>query len=335
MRPALWLPVLISACAATEPPVAPPARSVDPPAPPIATAEPSAPVVDPPPAPAPPETAEAKPPSLREVADRTKEDLRKAGFSSLEDLHKPTGEVHAAKVHDGFYATGPRGPNDPAVASTKDFVTRVLTALFQERFDKSPDPPVLLVLLPETNGYEKFCQAAWGNKCISPYGFYVPSERRLIVNLGPGIGTLSHELVHPIVEVDFPSAPTWLNEGIASLFEAPILPKAGGIHGAKNWRYPTLKTALATEDGRKSVSLPALFALGDEQFRKDEDEKRNYAAARYFCQWMDGRGMLFPFYRAYRDGHAADPTGARAFEKITKTTLAAANADWLKWAGSL
>jgi len=43
------------------------------------------------------------------------------------------------------------------------------------------------------------------------------------MNAGLGLGTLTHELIHPIVETDFPRAPTWINEGIASLFEAPMI----------------------------------------------------------------------------------------------------------------
>lgn len=341
MRAALpWILLPLAGCTAAEPLPPRPAATVGPEAPVVAHVEAAsaAPVTAAPEAPpgaSAPSPAAPAPPSLDDVASRTKQDLEAAGFSSLEDLHKPTSEPHARELRPGFFATGPRGPNDPAVSSSRDFATRVLEALFHERFDKAPDPPVLLVLLPEAGAYERFCKAAWKAPCISPYGFYVPAERRLVVNLGPGIGTLSHELVHPIVEADFPGAPTWLNEGIASLFEAPILPKRGEIHGAKNWRTPTLKRALATAEGRQRVSLPALFALTDEQFRKDEDEKRNYAAARTFCQWMDANGWLFPFYRAYRDGHASDPTGAKAFARVTGKSVEAANAEWLRWAASL
>ena len=53
--------------------------------------------------------------------------------------------------------------------------------------------------------------------------------------------------------------------------------------------------------------------------------------ARYVCQWLDERGKLWPFYRAWRDGFDSDPTGASAFERVTGQTPATANAAWTAW----
>ncbi|MCC6647200.1 MAG: DUF1570 domain-containing protein [Polyangiaceae bacterium] len=327
---ARWLLPLLAACAAPDPAHTPaplivareapaPRAADDAPPPPQAASAPSA-------APA--------PPSIQEVAARTARELERAGLSRP-SARRPGDGALARELHPGFHATGARGPDDPAVESSRQFVTRVLDALFHERFGRAPEPPVLLVLLRDAGSYERFCREAWSAACISPYGFYVPTERRLVVNLGPGIGTLSHELVHPIVEADFPGAPTWLNEGIASLFEAPVLARPGEIHGATNWRTPTLKAALATPGGRAAVSLRALFELDDAGFRADGAEQRNYAAARTLCQWLDSRGQLFPFSRAYRDGFATDPRGERAFARVTGTTLEEANPAWLRWAARL
>ena len=44
---------------------------------------------------------------------------------------------------------------------------------------------------------------------------------------GLGLGTLTHELVHPLIEADFPSAPTWLNEGIATWYQDLLARRAG------------------------------------------------------------------------------------------------------------
>src|SRR5262249_20336129 len=150
-------------------------------------------------------------------------------------------------------------------------------------------------------------------------GFYHPSDRRLVMNVGPGLGTLTHELVHPIVEADFPSAPTWINEGIASLYEAPSMPRPGEIHGVKNWRYPRLLRALSSPRERASVGVAELLRLADERFR-DDREDLHYAMARYLCQWLDERGQLWPFYQRWRDGFADDPTGERAFAAVTGTS---------------
>jgi hypothetical protein len=169
--------------------------------------------------------------------------------------------------------------------------------------------------------------------CTSPFGFYQRDERAVVMNVAPGIGTLTHELVHPIIEADFAGAPEWINEGIASLYEAFILPRPGEIRGTKNFRLRGLKRALRDPSGARP-SLPALFAMSDAEFRGD-DEPLHYAAARYYCQWMDGQDKLWPFYHAWRDGFAGDPTGEKAFTATMGSPPAALDSAWVAWVKAL
>jgi hypothetical protein len=169
---------------------------------------------------------------------------------------------------------------------------------------------------------------------MSPFGFYMGSDRTMVMNVGPGIGTLTHELVHPLVEADFPDAPTWLNEGIASLYEQFWFPKRGQISGGKNWRYPRLAHALLSRTERELVTVPSLMHLSDEQFRGDKEDL-DYAMARYFCQWLDANGKLWPFYHRYRDTHATDPTGDRALTEVVGMTPDEATVPWLRWVRAL
>jgi len=151
----------------------------------------------------------------------------------------------------------------------------------------------------------------------------------MVMNAGLGLGTLTHELVHPLLETDFPTAPIWINEGIASLFEAPVIPKAGEIHGVKNWRWPKLRAALLGKN-KDAAGMDRLFGMNDDGFR-DEHEGLHYAMARYFCQWLDDHDQLWPFYRKWRDGVANDPTGEKAFLAVVGKTPKDAAAEWRKW----
>ncbi len=110
----------------------------------------------------------------------------------------------------------------------------------------------------------------------------------------------------------------------------PVFPRPGEIHGAVNWRLPRLRAALASKTERASVTLDALFAMTTATFR-GPDEDLHTAMARYFCQWLDGRGALWPFYQAWRDGVASDPTGEKAFARVTGTTPAEATGAWIAW----
>jgi hypothetical protein len=216
------------------------------------------------------------------------------------------------------------------LAPVVDLVHRALDALYHDRFTERPQTPVAVYLFPKAAPYEAFCKEHLGAPCISPYGFYRPDARVIVMNAGLGIGTLTHEIVHPLVEADFPDAPTWLDEGIASLFEAPLLPRPREIHGAKNWRLPRLRAALASRRERDTARLEALFGMPDATFRND-DEDLHYAMARYACQWLDERGLLWPFYRAWRADARDDPTGARSFAAVVGRTPAEATDSWIAW----
>ncbi len=213
-------------------------------------------------------------------------------------------------------------------------IKSALAAYFNQRFDRRPEQAISVYLFAGAKSYEAYCQEHFEQPCISSYGFYLPSLRRIVMNAGPGLGTLTHELVHPIMETDFPRAPTWLDEGIASLFEAPVMPRAGEIHGRKNWRYPRLVGALASAGEKERVSIEHLFSLTDEQFRGQE-EGLNYALARYVCQWLDERGKLWPFYRAFRDGYTSDASGRQAFVSVTGESPEAATPTFRRWLKAL
>ena len=85
----------------------------------------------------------------------------------------------------------------------------------------------------------------------------------------------------------------------------------------------------------RAKAMPrTLFGMADDVFR-DDDEALHYALARYFCQWLDERGELWPFYRAYRDERRADPTGAATFKRVVGTTPEEAEAPFLAWLSRL
>lgn len=288
---------------------------------PQAIAEPVAPAPDVVPMP----SASAAPPGERyDLAA----DIARRRTEVLADLG-PNAKVEV--VEGVFVLAGPPGFD---LAGSGDLVRRALAAYFHERFDKRPAKAITVFLFPSAEPYGAYCRKRFNEACMSPYGFFHPEPRFIVMNAGPGLGTLTHELVHPIVETDFPTAPTWLDEGIASLFEAPVLPRPREVHGVKNWRHPRLVAAMGSAKEKAKVSLPALFGMSDEFFR-GTDESLNYVIARTFCLWLDNRGQLFPFYRAFRDGKANDPTGEKAFAAITKQTLAEANEEFLRFARGL
>jgi hypothetical protein len=233
-------------------------------------------------------------------------------------------------VEGVFLVASPSGK----LKSSAEVGKTALAAYYNGRFSRRPDKAVVVLLFDGARSYDGYCAARWGAPCSSPFGFYQGAERTVVMNVAPGIGTLTHELVHPIIESDFPGAPDWINEGIASLYERFDFPRPGEIRGHKNFRLPDLRTALATRTSRPHPSLPALFAMRDGEFRGDE-ESLNYATARYFCQWMESRGKLWSFYHAWRDDFAHDPTGDKAFVATMGASPTALDAAWVAWVHAL
>ena len=237
-------------------------------------------------------------------------------------------------VQDVFVLVAPPGWNQRALAASTSITKDALDAYFHDRFETPPARALAVLLFPDETTYQAYCAAHLGGACDSPFGLYRPDLRAIVMNAGSGLGTLTHELVHPIVEADFPRAPTWINEGIASLFEAPVFPRKGEVHGVKNWRLPRLLAGMRSPNERDFARLDALFGTSDETFRGAR-EKLYYATARYVCQWLDERGWLWPFYRAYKAGFASDPTGRASFTRVTGMTPEDANAKWAVWVNRL
>jgi hypothetical protein len=295
------------------------------------------------PAPPPPTSTPAPSPSVEAVSehdswlDLVVEDAPVAPYDLAADLQARTQSIRAEApktkfeiVEDVFLVATPSG----IMGSSAVVAKKAIQAYFNKRFRQKPKRAVAVILFDKAAPYEAYCKSHWNEDCISPFGFYSHEVRTVVMNAGPGIGTLTHELVHPIVESDFPTAPDWINEGLASLYEGFSLPKDGEIRGHKNWRHPRLLKALKSEAERPYASLRSLFGMTDKEFR-GKREDLNYATARYFCLWLEGQGKLWPFYQAWRDSVATDPTGEKAFRTVMGKSPAELDDTWAAWAKSL
>ena len=172
-------------------------------------------------------------------------------------------------------------------------------------------------------------------------GVYDPGTGQIVVRTdAAGVGSVAHEIVHPMVLGDMPHVPTWLAEGISSLFEVPVFVDEPGkppaAHGAAHFRLQTLRDALASRKPAvvQQVSVDRLFTLRfpDTFYVKDVDlAELNYACAREFVRMLDQRGQLWPWYHRYRDGLLEDPSGDVALKAVTGKTPAEMTADFVAW----
>jgi hypothetical protein len=115
--------------------------------------------------------------------------------------------------------------NGTAAAVRDDAAQTVAWArdlLKRDYFARDPGAILSIWVFRDEGSYRSGVSALFGPFSVdTPYGYYSPCERALVMNIGYGYGTLVHEMVHAYMDANFPDAPVWLNEGLASLYEQP------------------------------------------------------------------------------------------------------------------
>ena len=240
---------------------------------------------------------------------------------------KLQGQGFTVLVEAPFVIIGDEAPARVR-SRTTGFFRRTVALLEKEFFKTRPAEVIEVWLFRNEKTYRKGAKKFFDDEPETPYGYYSPEDSALIMNIGPGPGTLSHELVHPYIEANFPAAPAWFNEGLASLYEQPA-ERNGRIWGNTNWRLPNLKRQI------KDKSLPALDRLvsttRDGFYQATYD---SYAYARYLIQYVQDTGKLRELYATFV-ADTKDPSGKAALESVLGEKLATFEPKWRKWALAL
>jgi len=199
-------------------------------------------------------------------------------------------------------------------------------ALRATYFTTPPDEPIVILLFESDATYRARAKEWFGDTDVPHFGYF-RRDNVMLMNVATGTGTLVHELTHALVRPDFPRAPDWFNEGLASLYEQCSL-NGDSIRGHVNWRLPALKKAI-----RDHTLRPLRELVEDPDFYGENLVGLNYAQARYVMLYLQEKELLAPYYRACRDGCADDPTGRKALEALLapRQTLEEFEKDWRAW----
>ncbi|HSJ99616.1 MAG TPA: hypothetical protein VK932_00190 [Kofleriaceae bacterium] len=260
-------------------------------------------------------------PSLPAAAEPTEDEL-KARKAELEKKLK--GQGFTVVVERPFVIVGDEGAATVKSRAT-GFLRWTVKLLEKDFFAKRPDKIIEVWLFRNEKTYRAGAKKHFGDEPETPYGYYSPTADALVMNIGPGAGTLSHELVHPYFEANFPNGPSWFNEGLASLYERPI-EKGGHIWGLPNWRLPNLKRQLRA---KTLPSIPTLLQTTRDGFYSADYD--SYAFARYLVLYLQEKGKLRDFYRKFV-ADTKDPTGQAAMEDVLGEKLDTFEPKWRKWA---
>jgi hypothetical protein len=197
-----------------------------------------------------------------------------------------------------------------------------------EYFKARPAKLIEIWLFRNERSYRSGAKKFFGDEPDTPYGYYSTEHEAMVMNIGPGAGTLVHEVVHPYVEANFPASPSWFNEGLASLYERPTERK-GHIWGLPNWRLPNLKREIAA---KTLPELTKLLGTSRDGFYNAEFDA--YAYARYLLLYLQEQGKLTAFYQKFT-ADKNDLTGRKALEAVLGESIESFEPKWRKWAVAL
>ena len=259
------------------------------------------------------------------AATTVDEDLRK----EVEELRAELGENYLAGIEGPFIVLG-NIPEERFRQIMRYTIRACSQAMHKQYFEKKPDYTIRIYLFGDDASYRRTARRLWGDTDLSPFGYYKPSEKTLVMNIATGTGTLVHEMFHALVEPDFPDIPSWFNEGVASLYECCRVGEDRLI-GLMNWRFPRLQKALRDDE---LVPLKRLVFTSTSQFY-GRGSDLHYSEARYFCMYLQEKGLLEKFYRKFRDNYETDPTGKTFLEEILGKKIEEIEKDWVKWVKTL
>ena len=148
-------------------------------------------------------------------------------------------------------------------------------------------------------------------------GYYQPLDNSIVLRKGLRsvagqwyLGTAEHEMVHALMQSEYPESPLWLDEGMAALHEV-----MNGNQPLDNYRLYYLLEAI------EAKNLPALASL----LNSDADEWRTRqplmaAMARYFCFYLQqskaNTNTLRNIYQKMRD-QRVETNSLTVLQKVT------------------
>ena len=200
-------------------------------------------------------------------------------------------QVNRGRAHVAIRGHVPRAKQQEMVLLVDHVIADVERRFLATKGD--PHPEITLCLFSDDKRYEAV--AAVFGPIPSDLGFYMPGHRIALANVGKSIGNLRHELVHPLIDDDFPKVPAWLNEGLGSLYGTARWNR-GRFEFLVNYRLRDLQRAL------KAGTLPSLEQLA----ASTDDDVRGangsvwYAMSRYVLLYVDRKGKLGQLYAELR-----------------------------------
>ncbi len=207
-------------------------------------------------------------------------------------------------------------------------IRNTTTAVLKNYNSVIPDKVTAVFLFDDFNEYKEFSINNFdiAENDLSPYGFYKTHKNVIVIRYTTWKGSVIHEVTHALLQYDFPDMPSWFNEGIASLNEKSSF-KNDELTGQFSWRIISLRNALSNNS---YTGLRQLMESNDDELY-GKRSSFYYAQARYLLMNLQKKGLLYDYYKSFRDTYAKDNTGISQIEAVWGKNLDEIDNEYLQY----
>ena len=121
-------------------------------------------------------------------------------------LASPVSHGFSIVIQKPFVVIGDE-PQKVVQQRAEETVKWAVDRLKQDFFTRDPEDILDIWLFKDEASYDKHALVLFADTPTTPYGYYSPTHKALIMNISTGGGTLVHEIVHPFMEANFRSLP--------------------------------------------------------------------------------------------------------------------------------
>ena len=204
--------------------------------------------------------------------------------------HNQVKETKSSKYFIIHYSGG-KERMDAFSKFADGYIDELRTDFFQPQFSY----PIHAYVFLDRSTFESYCVKHLG--VSDPlFGIYVRQIRAFFTYQDSGLGTFAHEIMHPLLEHNFPRAPRWCKEGIPAFFEKFFGYFSGNrlilSFGFQNpWRLKDI------EDDLESLDLRGLV----------EGKNDNQSELRLVATFIHERVSLRRYFELLRDKPSVPP----------------------------
>lgn len=207
-------------------------------------------------------------------------------------------------------------------------IRNTIDAMTNNYVNKLPDKITPIFLFKDYDDYRQFVLKNYdiAENDISPYGFFKISKNVIVIRYVSWKGSIFHEVTHRFIKADFPNAPSWFDEGFASLNEKANF-KNGNLIADFSFRIIPLRRAL---EDKTYTGIQYLMETNDDELY-GKRTSFYYGQSRYLLMYLQEDGLLVKYYREFRDTYETDETGITQLTSITGKTINDLEEEYLQY----